>query len=113
MAKLIPEKWLCDSVLAEKSWSYDEDRNRVAVTEEVANVAVTNIRKTISDGNGGKIFTDSLLLICDVRTQWADGTCFVPEVDMGITWNSTKYTVQSVVPFKVKGEIHHYEATLV
>lgn len=113
MAKLIPEKWLCDSVLAEKSWSYDEDRNRVSVKEEVANVAVTNIRKTISDGNGGKIFTDSLLLICDGRAKWADGTCFVPEVDMGITWRSSFYTVHSVVPFKVMGEIHHYEATLV
>lgn len=113
MAKLIPEKWLCDSVLAEKSWSYDEDRNRVSVKEEVANVAVTNIRKAISDGNGGKIFTDSMLLICDARAKWADGTCFVPEVDMGITWRSSFYTVQSVVPFKVKGEIHHYEATLV
>lgn len=113
MARAIPKKWLADIITVETGYTYDSDRNKIATTDTVSNVAVTNIKRMQADGNGAKVLADSLLLICDSRSTLTGGTVFVPVINKGITWNGNKYTVQSVTPFRVKGVLHHYEAYLI
>ncbi len=111
MAKSIPSKWLTETATVQTGWAYDADRNKTPTTSEICNIAITNVKRSLQDGNGGKMIADSLLLISDERAT-IDGKEFVPIVDMGITWKGNTYTVKEVTPFYVRGKLHHYEGVL-